>query len=388
MSSRPQSRAAFQIAIACAVTLEYDAATLLFDAFHDEDGDPYGRAPGDYNRYTTGRIGSLDVVLALASGMGRRAMADLAAGLRASYTGLHLVVLTGICAGIPADGREMLLGDVVISRTLVQYDFGRRLPFEFETKESIAHGPHASIRAMVEAYTTNHERDKLLNRALVLLAELQAKGAKRRRPVDYSRPPAATDVLFDAAYLHRHAAGCDGCSETQICNVAAAASCEELGCDSTRAIVRPRLAALDVDMFVGRIGCGDKVMRSGKHRDRLAAEYGVIALEMEGVGAWDSLPCVVVKSVCDYADSHKNKRWQLYAAATAAATTKAMLAGWVRVDSVMIGDAGKGHNGVDGKSEGEVHNRGAGGVSVGSITARNVLNGGTYSGDNQTFTFN
>ncbi|RKL43739.1 hypothetical protein BFJ70_g4054 [Fusarium oxysporum] len=50
---------------------------------------------------------------------------------------------------------------------------------------------------------------------------------------------------------------------------------------------------------------------------------------MESAGVWDSLPCLVVKGACDYADSHKAKASQNYAAATAAACTKAILRHWV-----------------------------------------------------------
>jgi nucleoside phosphorylase len=50
---------------------------------------------------------------------------------------------------------------------------------------------------------------------------------------------------------------------------------------------------------------------------------------MEGAGVWDAFPCVVIKGVCDYADSHKNKKWQGYAAATAAACMKAFLKEWI-----------------------------------------------------------
>jgi hypothetical protein len=62
------------------------------------------------------------------------------------------------------------------------------------------------------------------------------------------------------------------------------------------------------------------------------AREKVIAFEMEGAGAWDYLPTVVIKSVCDYADSHKNKEWQGYAAATAAACVKALLEEWRSVE--------------------------------------------------------
>jgi nucleoside phosphorylase len=66
-------------------------------------------------------------------------------------------------------------------------------------------------------------------------------------------------------------------------------------------------------------------MKSGQDRDKIAKRQGVIAFEMEGAGVWDEVPCIVVKGVCDYADSHKNKIWQDFAAATAASATKALL---------------------------------------------------------------
>ena len=46
---------------------------------------------------------------------------------------------------------------------------------------------------------------------------------------------------------------------------------------------------------------------------------------MEAAGLMDSFPCVVIRGICDYADSHKNKRWQPYAAVTAAAYAKELL---------------------------------------------------------------
>jgi hypothetical protein len=39
----------------------------------------------------------------------------------------------------------------------------------------------------------------------------------------------------------------------------------------------------------------------------------------------NSFPCLVVRGICDYADSHKNKKWQAYAAGTAAAYAKELL---------------------------------------------------------------
>jgi nucleoside phosphorylase len=77
-------------------------------------------------------------------------------------------------------------------------------------------------------------------------------------------------------------------------------------------------------------------MKSDEDRDQIAATEKVIGFEMEGAGVWDSFPCVVIKGVCDYADSHKNKRWQGYAAATAAACMKAFLKDWTPVSNAIV----------------------------------------------------
>jgi len=69
-------------------------------------------------------------------------------------------------------------------------------------------------------------------------------------------------------------------------------------------------------------------MKSGEDRDQIAAKENVIAFDMEGAGVWDILPCLIIKGVCDYADSHKDKRWQNYAAVSAAACMKAFLENW------------------------------------------------------------
>ena len=76
----------------------------------------------------------------------------------------------------------------------------------------------------------------------------------------------------------------------------------------------------------GTIASGNQVIKDGLTRDRLSSELGgVLRFEMEAAGLMNSFPCLVIRGICDYADSHKNKRWQGYAAATAAACAKEVL---------------------------------------------------------------
>jgi hypothetical protein len=66
-------------------------------------------------------------------------------------------------------------------------------------------------------------------------------------------------------------------------------------------------------------------MKHGSSRDKLAKEEGVVCFEMEAAGLIDNFRCLMIRGICDYADSHKNKIWQPYAAATAAAFARALL---------------------------------------------------------------
>jgi uncharacterized protein YdaU (DUF1376 family) len=53
MAARPASRDEFEVAIICALPLEYNAVTLAIDEFWDDEGDQYGRAVGDPNYATS-----------------------------------------------------------------------------------------------------------------------------------------------------------------------------------------------------------------------------------------------------------------------------------------------------------------------------------------------
>jgi hypothetical protein len=66
-------------------------------------------------------------------------------------------------------------------------------------------------------------------------------------------------------------------------------------------------------------------VKDALYRDKLAAEHRIICFEMEAAGLQSAFPCLVIRGICDYADSHKNKRWQGYAAATAAAYAKELI---------------------------------------------------------------
>jgi len=75
----------------------------------------------------------------------------------------------------------------------------------------------------------------------------------------------------------------------------------------------------------GNIASSNQLQLSAVERKRVQREHDAVCFEMEAAGMMNEYPCVIVRGICDYADAHKNKGWQNYAAATAAAYAKRLL---------------------------------------------------------------
>lgn len=348
-SDPPRCRDDFEIAIACALALEFDAVYDIMDEVWERN---YGRIEGDPNIYTNGRIGKVNVVLLLLPDMGKVSAATTSTNLRRSYPRLSLVLVTGICGGVPfpTSGEEILLGDVVISSHIVQYDLGRQYPNEFEMKNTVedqfGRAP-SNIRHLLRRLQTDSAQEKMQNLAARHLQDIQSKASKRAskkgKGAKYKYPGASQDQLFHSRYQHKRRLSHSLSVKNPMASVRRhmelhGISCNDVKCDSSQLIQRERLdrkrfleeqgltvQAQAPSIFVGTIGSADTVMKSAEERDRIAAAHGLMAFEMEGAGFWDQTPCLIVKAICDYADSHKNKNWQNFAAAVAAAATKALL---------------------------------------------------------------
>ena len=315
---------------------EYDALSLVLDeSSWAEDGD---------STHRTARIGKHHIVVALLSGMGKASAASTAAAIRLRYPFVRLVFLVGICGGVPHSGaEEILLGDVVISNAIVQYDFGRQYPNKFEPKDGPQNTmakPDKDFRTLLVQFETADGRQWLRQRTADFLQQLQATATRKNHGAKYDYPGTAEDKLFSPSYRHKHHLSptciCKTC-ETEsdpVCADAKESSCDNLRCDEQHLVPRERLKlerdldggkAQEPAIHIGPVGSGDMVIKSGEHRDGIAQPHRIVAFEMEGAGVSEEIPCVVVKGVCDYADCHKNKKWQDFAAATAASALKAVL---------------------------------------------------------------
>ncbi|RDW59562.1 hypothetical protein BP6252_12649 [Coleophoma cylindrospora] len=309
----------FEIAILCALPREFDAVRALLD---EDYGDIEPENESDPNRSEQPR-----------------------GALSRSFLNIGLGLLVGVCAGAPRDQdkEDILLGDVIISTAVIQYDYSREYEHGLVRKDTVSDNlprPNTKIRAFLKNFETEHtglELQKATSKHLERFYQ-----PKKSEKWGYPGLEKEEDMLFEEAYIHKHT-GADDCplckQNPKTCEAASKAEetdCKSLGCDREKLIERQRLKTIKTDkikqpvpmLHLGVIASGDRVIKSSSLRQELIKNEKVIGFEMEGAGVWDTFPTIVIKGVCDYADSHKNKGWQRYASATAASCMKAMLEKW------------------------------------------------------------
>ncbi|KAF9893683.1 hypothetical protein FE257_009851 [Aspergillus nanangensis] len=259
----------------------------------------------DRNIYTLGTICLHNVVIAcLPAGlMGTTSSATVAVQMKLKFPSIRFGLMVGIGGGVSTAGADIRLGDVVISQPhmghggVVQYDFGKTTPDKFEHSGFLNAPPTILLNALANIQANHFTGESQVSRYLSAVGTLPA----------FSRDTMGPDILFESSYNHLGGATCDNCSKEKV--VVRAVRSEELV------------------VHYGTIASGGQVMKDGTTRDRISSELGgALCFEMEAAGLMNDFPCLVIRGISDYADSHKNKRWQGYAAATAAACAKEVLA--------------------------------------------------------------
>lgn len=62
----------------------------------------------------------------------------------------------------------------------------------------------------------------------------------------------------------------------------------------------------DPEIHYGIIALGNQVVKDATIRDCLCWECGALCIEMEAAGLINEFPCLVIRSICDYANAYKN----------------------------------------------------------------------------------
>jgi nucleoside phosphorylase len=314
----------FTVAMVCVLSLEYDALTEVLD------GKPRVLQHGkDPFIYTTGVLAGQKVIIACPKNYGPRDAALAVQLLEKKYGTMELIILLGICAGVPIPPerkRPIYLGDVIIGTDLVDYAHGaRKNSAGLELRKMLPEKAGEKIRQMLHLLDTEAFAGDLRERSRKRLCQLSNENPR------YRLLPADDDLFFDPLYHHLHRSHCpDNICDVRklnICQHAEETSCQKLQCDRGRlARNRPSYDTTPLQIHSGVYASAGMVMRDAQVRDDLARMHKIIAFDMEATGIWDLSPhLLVIKGVCDYGDSHKTKQWQHLAAAHAACTAKAFI---------------------------------------------------------------
>lgn len=302
-SGLSHSHADYTVACICPMDFELAPVQAILDDIHEPL--PASR---NQNAYTLGRIGEHKIVIAVGSKINNNTAAVVATQLQNDFPSIQFAFLVGIGGGVPGDA-DVRLGDVVVSQPtdtfggVVQYDLGKRLEGGLLERTGSLREPPAVLSANVRKLQAQHRR--LGHNLSQYLSEMLQKYPAMQD--EYSFPATERDQLFVTTYQHQLGPNCGQC-------------------DVKQTVSRPDRSSNKPKIHYGTIGSANIVLKDATLRDELYKDMGILCVEMEAAGLMNDFPCLVIRGICDYADSHKNKKWQPYAAAMAAAYMKELLA--------------------------------------------------------------
>ena len=294
---RPQPEQ-FTVGWISALPVELTAATAMLDEKYDDSGYT--------TQYTLGRISGHNVVITClpAGQCGTNSAAVAATRMQSEFRALQIGLMVGIGGGAPNPEMDIRLGDAVISQPqggyggVVQYDYGKTGSGGLCTRTGYLNAPPDALLTAVSKLRSNISAGKSNPKVhLSSLAHLP----------EFERRNAGPDTLFQSSYSHIEGPTCDRCRKDMV-------------------VARTPRESEEGVIHYGTIASGNQVIKDGFTRDKLSAELGgVLCFEMEAAGLMNSFPCLIIRGICDYADSHKNKKWQPFAAAVAAACAREIL---------------------------------------------------------------
>ncbi|KAK7996637.1 putative RPE1-D-ribulose-5-phosphate 3-epimerase [Apiospora arundinis] len=318
MTSHQLQHNAYTVGWVCALPKEQTAATAMLDEIHPNLPKP----PTDLNTYTLGSIGGHNIVIAcLPKGrIGTNFAATVATHMISTFPDIRFSLMVGIGGGV---SRKVRLGDVVVGVPsgafpgVVQWDMGKAEQGQFKRTGSL-NSPPGLLLSAISKLETAHE---LYGSQVPQILDKMAARFPRLAP-NYQKSDKLVDTLFKASYSHKRKAGHMADIEDADSQNDEMEKCRH--CDVSQSISRkPR----EMMVHYGSIASGNQVIKNAAVRDQLSKDLGedILCVEMEAAGLLGNFQCIVIRGICDYADSHKNKEWQEHAAGVAAAFAKELL---------------------------------------------------------------
>ncbi|KAJ1709082.1 hypothetical protein NYO67_8749 [Aspergillus flavus] len=300
----PGSTDSYTVAWICALEEEYFCACRMLD---EEFTGPEISEDYDDNTYVYGRIEKHYVVIGClpAGRYGTNSAACVARDMVRTFPHLRFALMVGIGGGAPTARNDIRLGDVVVSQPrdgfggVIQYDLGKLRGGRFQRTGQLNAPPEKLLGVIPEMrrlFSDIRKPDRLAEH-LQRLDDME----------DYKRP--AVDQLYAIEFPPVDRKACDEGASYSV-------------------VVRPERRSHRVfHVHYGNIASGNTVLKDAIVRDKFAndPELNILCFEMEAAGLMNTIPCLVIRGICDYCDSHKNDDWHKYAALTAAAYARGLL---------------------------------------------------------------
>ncbi|PWI68216.1 hypothetical protein PCL_01985 [Purpureocillium lilacinum] len=300
----------------CSTAVDYIAARAVLDITHPQP------KPGSFyttTHYTLGEIGNRNVVVTFISrdedGLSSANAATVADNMLHEFHNIKFGVAVGVGGGAPSDQHDIRLGDVVVSTPgngqggVLQFDFGKVIQGEEFRWTGHLNKPPAILRAAVSGLRVEYEREGhniqgAINNVLEDRPQLQEK---------YRRPDPSTDRLYEPGQAHPPT---DRSSCTTAC-----------GNDASTLVSRDERTASDDNPAIhyGLIASADTLLHDAEIRDTLADRHDALCFEVGAAGLMDIFPCLVIRGICSYSDSHNTEEWRGHAAMAAAVYAKSVL---------------------------------------------------------------
>ncbi|KAH0527277.1 hypothetical protein TsFJ059_002297 [Trichoderma semiorbis] len=313
-ATKPRSVDEYRIGWICALPTVWIAASGMLYETHPNIEKP----SNDSNNYTLGCIYGHNIVIACPPNeeIGNNSTAAIvAARMLSTFPQIRIVLLVGIGSGVPP---KVSLGDVVVSTSvekepgLVQWGTGKdKGNGSFERIGSLKQPSGSLLQAVKDAKA---ERNWHAARVYSDFENLREKWPKLVSK--YLRSDSVEDILIlaktDYGDVNKSTTGDIDDGEEE----------ENRRCCGRAMNVK--MEPEEVRMHFGMIASGNQVIEDAELRDKLNKDLGgnVLCVETEAAGLAEIVPCLVIRGICDYADSHKNKDWQEHAAAMAAVVAK------------------------------------------------------------------
>ncbi|MBI5061675.1 MAG: 5'-methylthioadenosine/S-adenosylhomocysteine nucleosidase [Candidatus Aenigmarchaeota archaeon] len=286
-----------EIGIVTALPVELSSVKNILSDFRI---DPKRERNSLYQEYFHGTIeskhGGKHRIVVACCGKGNNKAAVLTTALINQYPTVEEIFMVGVAAGVPyvKDAKQHVrLGDIVVCDEIgvIQYDMVKKYTGKTEYVPP-PRPPSQAWLARVENYVAMQDKKPSYLSHLDVILKIQGGVRPRTAPLK--------DTLWVAGNRAVRQPICPGHDPK-----------------------RPRIHR-------GPIASSNTVLKSAKFRERLREKFKIKAVEMEASGiaeaAWQhGKGYVVIRGICDFANDDKNKVWQPYAAAAAAAFTQALI---------------------------------------------------------------